>query len=118
MVDHINCVVGEISDAPEHQVYSQLFFRSSRQKPSPDHVTLAQWVGANARILQELIRKGTIQSLDDVDTYLQYNIIFSDYAQVNELPSVLVYDHEFCRKQHAQSRPWDQDDFHLANFFT
>ena len=120
VVDHINCVVGGISDAPEHQVYSQggtqLFFRSSRQKPSPDHVTLAQWVGANACILQELIRKGTIQSLDDVDTYLQYNIIFSDYAQVNELPSVLVYDHEFCRKQHAQSRPWDQDDFHLANF--
>ena len=82
-------MVSGISDAPEHQVYSQggtqLFFRSSRQKPSPDHVTLAQWVGANAHILQELICKGTIQSVDDVDTYLQYNIIFSDYAQVNEL---------------------------------
>ena len=67
VVDHINCVVGGISDAPEHQVYSQggtqLLFRSSRQKPSPDHVTLAQWVGANARILQELIRKGSTHCL-------------------------------------------------------
>ena len=53
VVDHINCVVGGISDAPEHQVYSQgetqLFFRSARQKPSPDRVTLTQWVGANAQ---------------------------------------------------------------------
>ena len=94
----------------------QLLFRSTRQKPSPDHVTLAQWVGDNARILQELIRKGTIQSLDDIDQYLQYNIVFNDYAQVNELSSVLIYDHEFCRKQHEKSRPWDQDDFHPANF--
>ena len=120
VVDHVNCVVGGVSDAPEHQVYAQgdtqLFFRTSRPKPSPDRVTLAQWVGANARILQELIRKGTVKSLEDVDAYLQYNIIFSDYAQVNELSSTLVFDHEFRRKQHAQSRPWDQDDFHLANF--
>ena len=120
IVDHVNCVVGGVSDAAEHQVYShgdtQLFFRSARPKPSPDRVTLAQWVGANARILQELIRKGNIQSLEDVDAYLQYNVIFSDYAQVNELSSALVYDHEFRRKQHAQSKPWDQDDFHLANF--
>ena len=43
-------------------------------------------------------------------------MIFSDYAQVNELSSALIFDHEFRRKQHAQSRPWDQDDFHLANF--
>ena len=95
---------------------TQLFFRSARQKPSPDRVTLAQWVGANARILQELIQKGSIQSLEDVTAYLQYNIIFSDYAQVNELSSALIYDHEFRRKQHVQSKPWDQDDFHLANF--
>ena len=87
-------MISGVSDMSEHEVYSQggtqLLFRSSRQKPSPDHVTLAQWVGANGRILQELIRKGSIQSLDDVDRYLQYNIVFSDYAQVNELPSVLI----------------------------
>ena len=120
IVDHINCVAGGVSDAPEHEVYSQgypqLFLRNSRPKPSPDRVTLAQWVGANAKILQELIRKGSIQSLEDVDAYLQYNVIFSDYAQVNELSSVLVFDHDFRRKQHVQTKPWDQDDFHLANF--
>ena len=80
VVDHINCVVGGISDVPEHQVYSQgdtqPLLRSSRAKPSPDRVTLAQWVGANARILQQLIHKGTIQSLDEVSEYLEYNIIF------------------------------------------
>ena len=54
--------------------------------------------------------------MEDVTAYLQYNIVFSDYAQVNELSSALIYDHEFRRKQHVQSKPWDQDDFHLANF--
>ena len=62
---------------------------------------------------QELIRNGSIQSLEEVDQYLQYNIVFSDYAQVNDLPSVLVYEHEFRRKQHEKSKPWDQDDFHF-----
>ena len=41
---------------------------------------------------------------------------FGDYAQVNELPSVMPYDHGYMRKQSTKRRKLGEDDMHLANF--
>ena len=42
---------------------------------------------------------------------------FGDYAQVNELPSVMTYDHEYRSKQSTKKRKWGEDDIHLSNFY-
>ena len=95
----------------------QLVMRSSRPKLLPEHVSLAQWSGANARIMKTMIRNGSLQTPDEMCEYLDYVETVSDYAQVNTLPSVLLYDHEFRRRQAEKNRPWDCEDFHLANFY-
>ena len=91
--------------------------RAAQQKPLPEQVTLAQWVDANARIMERLIRSRQLQSVDELCEYLDYTVKISDFAQVNELPSVMLYDLEYRRKQFERQRSWNEDDFHLANFF-
>ena len=74
-------------------------------------------MGANARIMERLIRTRQLQSVDELCQYLDYTVKISDFAQVNELPSVVIYDLEFRRKQFEKQRSCNEDDFHLANFF-
>jgi len=94
----------------------QLVMRSARPKLLPEQVSLAQWVGANARIMKQLITSGVLSSNEDLFSYLDFTETIGDYAQVNTLPSLMVYDHEFRRRQAEKGRPWDVEDFHLANF--
>jgi hypothetical protein len=96
---------------------TQLVLRSTRQKPTPESVTLAQWVGANARIMAKMIGDGTLKSNQEILDYLDYTMDFGDYAQVNELDSVMLYDHEYRTKQNRKGRKWGEDDIHLANFY-
>ena len=96
---------------------TQLILRSTRQKPAPENVSLAQWISANARIMSKLILDGDLKSSPEILDYLQYTMDFGDYAQVNELPSVMTYDHEYRRKQSTKKRKWGDDDIHLANFY-
>ena len=121
ITDFLNRANVGLSDIAEREVCTQdgaqLVLRSTRQKPLPEQVTLAQWVGANARIMERLIRSRQLQSVDELCQYLEYTVKFSDFAQVNELPSVMLYDLEFRRKQFEKQRAWNEDDFHLANFF-
>ena len=121
IIDHITnphlSSVDQMESAVCTQGGAQLVLRASRQKPLPDQVSLAQWVGANARIMQKLVRSHQLQSTEALCAYLEHTIRVSDYAQVNSLPSVMVYDHEYRRKQAEKNRSWEEDDFHLANFF-
>ena len=110
-----------MSHERERPVFSQggteLIMRTTRQKPIPESVTLPQWISANARILSKMIRDGNMKSHDDILAYLQSNIDLGDYAQVNELSSIMVYDHEYRRKQSQTGQKLGQDDVHLANFY-
>lgn len=42
---------------------------------------------------------------------------FGDYAQVNELESVMTHDHEYRRKQSQKGKKWREDDIHLTNVY-
>ena len=121
-VHYIHDLVSRMShDDNERAVCSQggtqLILRSTRPKLAPESVSLAQWISANARIMSKLISEGNLKSNSDIQDYLQYTMDFGDYAQVNELPSVMTYDHEYRRKQSVKSRAWGADDIHLANFY-
>ncbi len=96
---------------------TQLFFRTNKQKPTPEIVALPQWISANARVMTKLITEGALKSQDDILSYLQYCMDFGDYAQVNEIESVMLYDHEYRKKQFRTDRKWGEDDVHLVNFY-
>ncbi len=73
---YINDFLSHISpEERERAVFSQggtqLIMRSTRQKPSPENVSLAQWITANARILAKMIQNGAMKSHDDILAYLQ-----------------------------------------------
>ena len=96
---------------------TQLLLRTARQKPAPESVSLAQWIGANSRIMIKLIRDGKLGTNNDILSYLEYVSDFGDYAQVNEISSLMVYDHEYRKKQARLDRKWGEDDLHLVNFY-
>ena len=92
ITDFINRATVGLSDTVEwevcHEGDAQLVLHAARQKPIADQVTLAQWVGANARIMERLIQTRQLQSVDELCQYLDYTVKISDFAQVNELPRV------------------------------
>ena len=57
---------------------TQLLLLSSRQKPQPENVSLAQWISANARIMASLITEGKLSSQQQLLDYLQYTQDFGD----------------------------------------
>ena len=96
ITDFINRATVGLSDTIErevcHQGDAQLVLRAARQKPLADQVTLAQWVGANARIMERLIRTCQLQSVDELCQYLDYTVKISDFAQVNENSVEICWD--------------------------
>ena len=96
---------------------TQLVLRASRVKPRLEQVTMAEWMGANARIMQKLVSDNKLASHEDISCYLQYVADVSDYAQVCEWESLMVYDNEYRKKQVSQNRRWGEDDIHLATFY-
>ena len=121
IVDFIsNMSYGTVS-MEEHEVVkqgtSQLVLRSSRVKPLPEQITLAQWISSNARIMSKLITDGKLSSQQQMLDYLQYTADFGDYAQTCEIPSLMVYDQEYRRKQATSDRSWGEDDIHLCTFY-
>ena len=88
------------------------------KKKSVEHVTAAQWISANARILQRLISDG-LQG-EDIQRYLRYTSKIGDYLQMAEISSVMVLDHQHRMQVHEENRPWDMIDsdkvyFHLKH---
>lgn len=81
-----------------------------------EDVTAAQWVSANARILQKLIAEGL--EMDGVQQYLRYTEKIGDYLQMAETSSVMLLDHAHRNHVHDHARAWDNIDsdkvyFHL-----
>ena len=66
--------------------------------------------------MKQLINSGVLSSQEELCSYLDFTETIGDYAQVNTQQSLMVYDHEFRRRQAEKGRPWDVEDFHLANF--
>ena len=66
--------------------------------------------------MRKLIREGSLSLQDNLYKYLDFMESIGNYSQVNTVASVMIYDHEFRRKQAERRRPWDSDDFHLANY--
>ena len=96
---------------------SRLILKSGRNQLLPEQLlSLAQWVSANARIMHKFVREGSLSSTEEMCNYLEYVESIGNYAQVNTIKSVMSYDHEYRRKQFEKNRPWDAEDFHLANF--
>ena len=95
---------------------AQLVLRSSLPKPALEEVSLAQWISANARIMQQLISTKQLKNNDDIMEYLDYTADFGDYAQVCEVGSVMIYDNEYRIKHYRRDRKWGIEDVHLANF--
>ena len=118
--DHVTRATSGTEEQYDKPIFSQggaqLFLRN-KQKPAPESVSLPQWISANARVLAKLITEGALKSQEDILAYLEYNMDFGDYAQVNEIESVMIYDHEYRKKQCRTNRKWGEDDIHLANFY-
>ena len=88
----------------------------ARDHIAPGKLSLSQWVSANARIMRQLINDGTLGTKGDILSYLDYVETVGNYAQVNTIFSVMIYDQEFRRKQAEKRRSWDCEDFYLAKY--
>ena len=96
---------------------AQLVLRQANVRPLPEQVTLAQFLSTNARIMAKLIREGRLRSQEELLDYLKYTADVGDYAQMCELPSVLLYDKEYRKKQARRKTKWGSDDTHLSTFY-
>ena len=67
--------------------------------------------------MAKMISDGVLKSNQETLDYLEYVMDFGDYAQVNEIESVMLYDHEYRKKQSRKRSKWGSDDIHLANFY-
>lgn len=90
------------------------FVLRSRVKPRVDQVSLAMWVSANARILQQLLMKipDTANKLSVVDSYLDYTAQIGDLCQTYSTPSVMLVDDTHRKQQAKDQGPWNKIDMH------
>ena len=92
---------------------------SKAAKPNPQEVSLPQWIGANARIQAELIKRGDLATADAQLRYTRCIVNLGDLAQTNTWASVMLYDHAFRKLQANERLTWDDvnNSWRLA-FFT
>ncbi len=119
--DFVNRVGQGSFDGLEREVCTQgeaqLVLRQVRQKPLPEQVSVAQYLSANARLMAKMITDGQLKSQADILSYLEYTANIGDFAQVCEVPSVMIYDKEFRKKQARIGQKWNDDDIHLATYY-
>ncbi len=97
---------------------STLLLKTSKAaKPKPEEVSFAQWIGANARIEAELIRRGELTQSSQLQ-YLKYCSHIGDLAQTSTWSSVMLFDHAFRKMQAAEDLTWDDvnNSWRLAFF--
>ena len=79
---------------------TSLFLKATKgSKPKPEDVTLPQWIGANARIHADLIKRGDLVNGTTQLAYCKYVSHIGDLAQANTWSSVMLFDHEFRKLQ-------------------
>lgn len=96
----------------EHDGQS-IVVKSGSKKLKLDNISPAQWIGANARILAELLRQGRLQ-YHQVPQYLGYTAKIGDLALRYSWLSVLFYDNEYRYLQSQYQFDWGRDAPHLA----
>lgn len=96
----------------EHDGQS-IVVKSGTKKLKLDNISPAQWIGANARILAELLRQGRLQ-YHQVPQYLGYTAKIGDLALRYSWLSVLFYDNEYRYLQSQYQFDWGRDAPHLA----
>ena len=120
ITDYISKSTSGSQTTDEHELCNQgstkLLVRA-KQTILPEHVTLPQWISANARIMSKMISEGQLANMEDIIQYLQYVQDFGDYAQVCDQKSLMVYDNEYRIKQAKRNSTWGDDDVHLATFY-
>lgn len=110
--------LGAPRDSDSEQVLSELngqsiVVKSSSKKLKLENISPAQWIGANARIMAELLRQGKLQE-SQVLNYLSYTAKIGDLALRYSWLSVLYYDNEYRYLQAQYNFEWGRDVPHLA----
>ncbi len=103
---------------PSEQVLSELgdqsiVVKTGVKKLKLEGISPAQWIGANARIMADLLRQGRLLP-HQVPLYLSYTAKIGDLALRYSWLSVLSYDAEYRDKQAQFQFDWGIDIPHLA----
>ena len=93
----------------------QLTFKSkSNKKLEPKEVSVAQWIGANSRILEILTPTLTKSELADYNDYTRQ---VGDLLQLYTEPSVMSLDHAHRRAVSLFNRRWNDVSNHNERFY-
>lgn len=87
--------------------------KSGAKKLKLESISPAQWIGANARIMAELLRLGKLQ-YGQIPYYLGYTAKIGDLALRYSWLSVLHHDNEYRFLQAQYQFDWGRDAPHLA----
>ena len=91
-----------------------IFVRKTKKKLTPQEVSPAQWITANARIQFELMSSGTLND-EDVTDYLGYTAKIGQYATLYTWQSVMAFDAAYRQSQAALGFRWGSESQHLVN---
>ena len=73
-------------------------------------------MSANARIMAQLIRDGSLPSTDSIQEYLTYTERVGDLVQTHSLTSVLLFDNKFRKDQAETGSSWAEHNWHASTF--
>ena len=94
---------------------TRLILESASKKPRLESVTPSQWFGANARIMCDLIQKGSLGlGNSSILNYLAYTDKISQLANRFTWTSVLLFDRQYRQLQAVHKFPWGSDIPHLT----
>jgi hypothetical protein len=93
-INFLSCVRGtqDVDEVIHSGKGLNLVLQASNKRVSPEKLTVGQWVGANARILEKLISPGKLTP-DQITDYLVYNRKIGDLLQIFLSGSVFMLDH-------------------------
>jgi hypothetical protein len=116
-VNFLSCVRG--TQDSEEIIHSgkglNLVLQTTAKKVTPDKLSVGQWTGANARVLQKLISEGRLNA-QQLDDYLDYNRKIGDLLQLYTAGSVFMLDNNHRLEIHEKpSRCWSEIDSTLQN---
>ena len=100
-----------------NSLQSRVVVRTARAKPKLEKISLATWIGANCRIMHNLIKNGKLSSPSDTQDYLSYTVKISELLESYTLISVLYYDDQYRKLQHEYNFRWGSDSQHLHTRF-
>ena len=93
-MNFLSCIRG--SQDTDEVIHSgkglNLVLQASNRRVTPEKLSVGQWVGANARILEKLMSSGKL-SPSQITDYLVYNRKIGDLLQLFTSSSVFLLDH-------------------------